>query len=85
MAKTLFSKPIGGDGATVTLGTDDNGNLVLGATYPLTKLEGPVDEAVDKLTQKIEDALGGAAWVKAIFDPLDAAAKAELHALLGGS
>lgn len=81
--KTIVSKPIGGDGATVTVGTDDSGNLVLGVTYPLKKLVGPVNTAIDDLTAKIESALGSPAWAKAILDPLDAAAKAELASLLG--
>jgi hypothetical protein len=84
MAKTIFSKPIGGDGAQVTVGTDDSGNLVLGVTYPIAKLEGPVDKAIDDLSAKVESALGAPAWLKAIVDPLDAAAKAEIGSLIGG-
>jgi hypothetical protein len=84
MAKVIFTKAIGGDGAAVTVGTDDNGNLVVGATYPLSKITGPIDQALDDLTAKIESALGNAGWAKAIFDPLDAAAKAEIEALING-
>lgn len=82
--KTIFSKPIGGDGGTIAIGTDDSGNLTLGVTYPLAKLTGPADQVLDALTAKIEAALGAPAWLKAILDPLDAAAKADLLALIGG-
>lgn len=83
MAKVIVSKPIGGDGATVTLSTDDSGNLVMGVTYPLAKLMGPIDGAIDKMAASIESALGAPSWMKAIIDPLDAAAKAELATLIG--
>lgn len=84
MAKVIFTKPLGGDGATITVGTDDNANLVLGVTYPLAKLTGPVDQAIDSMAAKIESALGNPAWLKAIIEPLDAAAKAEIGSLIGG-
>lgn len=81
--KSIVSKPIGGDGAMVTVALDDNQNLVLGVSYPLAKLVGPVDQAIDGLVAKVESALGNAGWAKAVLDPLDAAAKAELVSLLG--
>lgn len=84
MAKVLFSKAIGGDGATVAVGTDDSGNLTLGVTYPLAKIVGPVDDALDSIKGKVESALGSPAWLSPILDTLDASAKAEIGALIGG-
>lgn len=81
--KTIFSKPIGGDGATIAVGTDDSGNLTLGVTYPLAKITGPADTIIDELTTKLETALGAPAWLAAIVAPLDAAAKAEIASLIG--
>lgn len=82
--KTIINQPFGGDGATVSLGTDGNGNLTLSVNYPLAKLTAPLDTAIDNLVQKLESSLGGTMpWLSAVLDPLDAAAKAELSSLLG--
>lgn len=83
MAKIIFSKPIGGDGATVAVGTDDSGNLTLGVTYPLAKITGPVDVALDAVKTKVESALGNPSWLAPILDTLDDSAKAEIASLIG--
>lgn len=80
--KTIIQKTIGGDGATVALGTDDSGNLTLTVAYPIAKLMGPADTAIDDAVAKIEAALSTQPWVAAVLGPLDIAIKGELAALL---
>jgi hypothetical protein len=80
MSKTLISQPIGGDGAKAELKIE-SGNLVAEISYPLTKLLDPVNAIIDSAVSKIEALIPGQ-LDNALLEPIKAAAKAELAALL---
>lgn len=82
MDKTIVDKAIGSGGLDVAVGVD-GANLAVEIKFPLAKAVQPLNDIVDKAINAIEAAIPGD-WDKALLEPIRAAAKAEVLALIGG-